>query len=82
MARLIDEEMGAAALSHIFEHVVQDTDAIAFYCSGLDLGLAVVRELVHTHDHQIEAHSAGSGRKSDIKVTLPLVETKALPGGV
>ena len=67
------------ALRHIFEPFVQDAEAIAFDGSGLGLGLTVVRELVTAHGGQVDAHSAGPGRGSEFRVTLPLVGTQASP---
>ena len=74
--------IAADALAHIFDPFVQDADATAFDGSGLGLGLTVVRELVHAHGGEVEACSAGPGCGSQFKVTLPLVETKALPGSI
>jgi len=71
----------ANALSHIFEPFVQDSAATVFDGSGLGLGLTVVRELVKAHGGEVEAFSAGPGCGSEFRVTLPLVETKALPDG-
>lgn len=74
--------IGAHALAHIFDPFVQDADATAFDGSGLGLGLTVVRELVQAHGGQVEAYSAGPGCGSQFRITLPLVETKALPGSI
>ncbi|MBX9794519.1 MAG: diguanylate cyclase [Burkholderiaceae bacterium] len=74
--------IGTHALAHIFDPFVQDADATAFDGSGLGLGLTVVRELVQAHGGQVEAYSAGPGCGSQFRVTLPLVETKALPGSI
>ncbi|MFM9916500.1 MAG: ATP-binding protein, partial [Rhizobacter sp.] len=74
--------IGADTLSHIFDPFVQEPEATAFDGSGLGLGLTVVRELVDAHGGQVEAHSAGPGCGSEFRVTLPLVETKALPGSI
>ncbi len=65
--------IGTRALRHIFEPFVQDAAAIAFDGSGLGLGLTVVRELVTAHGGQVEAHSAGPGRGSEFRITLPLM---------
>jgi diguanylate cyclase (GGDEF)-like protein len=74
--------IGADTLIHIFDPFVQDPEATAFDGSGLGLGLTVVRELVNAHGGQVEAHSAGPGCGSEFRVTLPLVETTALPDSI
>ena len=74
--------IGAETLRRIFDPFVQDAEATAFDGSGLGLGLTVVRELVHAHGGDVKASSAGPGCGSEFTVTLPLVETQALPGRI
>ena len=60
------------ALERIFGVFEQGgpTDTGGIY-SGLGLGLAVVRELVHLHGGSIHAMSDGPGRGSEFLVRLP-----------
>jgi CheY-like chemotaxis protein/PAS domain-containing protein len=50
--------------------------------SGLGIGLAMVRSLVHLHDGAVEAHSAGPGQGSEFLVRLPLRRDDAAAGQV
>ena len=45
---------------------------MAFDSRGLGIGLAVVQELVHAHDGEVVARSAGKDQGSQFRVTLPL----------
>src|SRR5581483_1795781 len=58
-------------LPHIFEPFKQGTDAAGERYSGLGLGLAIVRQLVHAHGGEVAAASPGSGRGATFTVTLP-----------
>jgi diguanylate cyclase len=61
------------ALSQVFEPFVQERHATEFNGSGLGIGLALVRELVHGHGGDVTAASAGPGRGSRFTVTLPML---------
>ncbi|MBL0391094.1 HAMP domain-containing histidine kinase [Ramlibacter monticola] len=60
------------ALPHLFKIFVQDAHAVAFDRAGFGIGLAVVQELVLEHGGAVVATSAGKGRGSQFRVTLPL----------
>lgn len=65
--------VSAKALPFIFDPYVQDEHAIGFNCSGLGIGLTVVRELVEAHGGKVTAISEGKGCGSEFVVTLPLL---------
>lgn len=55
----------------IFEPFVQAKPGATLQ-AGLGLGLAVVRELIHLHDGEVEARSAGEKMGSELVLRLPL----------
>jgi diguanylate cyclase len=61
------------ALLEVFEPFVQEQHATDFNGSGLGIGLALVRELVHGHGGRVTAASAGAGHGSRFTVTLPVL---------
>jgi diguanylate cyclase len=61
------------ALLEVFEPFVQERHATDFNGSGLGIGLALVRELVHGHGGRVTAASAGAGHGSRFAVTLPVL---------
>jgi PAS domain S-box-containing protein len=64
--------IGPDFLPFVFDRFRQaDTDK-GRPSSGLGLGLALVRELVHAHGGTVAAHSPGEGRGSTFTVTLPV----------
>jgi signal transduction histidine kinase len=63
--------IGERMLPDVFHSFVQDSRATEFNGAGLGLGLAVVRELVESHDGTVVASSAGEGLGSEFVVTLP-----------
>jgi signal transduction histidine kinase/ActR/RegA family two-component response regulator len=46
---------------------------------GLGIGLALVRNLVQLHGGRVTAHSEGLGKGSTFTVSLPLMQTGAMP---
>jgi PAS domain S-box-containing protein len=46
---------------------------------GMGIGLSLARALVGLHGGRVEAYSAGLGRGSELRVYLPLVETRRTP---
>ncbi|HSV46021.1 MAG TPA: diguanylate cyclase [Ramlibacter sp.] len=62
-----------AALTHVFDPFVQEQHAASFDSTGLGIGLSLVRELVHGHNGQVKAASAGPGHGSCFTVTLELL---------
>jgi signal transduction histidine kinase len=75
MARLMVTDTGVGIsqeqLETIFEPFRQGASSNGTR-TGLGLGLAIVRQLVHRHGGQVRAVSAGVGRGSTFVVTLPL----------
>jgi CheY-like chemotaxis protein len=71
-------------LPHAFERFAQAT-AITGERRGLGLGLAICKHLVELHNGSISAESEGLGRRTTLKVKLPLIASKSplsfeLPG--
>ncbi len=60
--------------SRIFEPFFQATPGLTLK-SGLGLGLSVVRQLVHLHQGDVAAFSAGDNGGSEFVVRLPLLPT-------
>lgn len=66
------EGIAPAFLPHLFERFRQADASTTRRHSGLGLGLAIVKQLVELHGGSIEAKSAGEGRGSIFRVSLPL----------
>ncbi len=68
-----DNGVGIAGdlLPHVFDLFVQSRQAAIHDRSGLGIGLAVVRDLVHAHGGTVVARSAGKSHGSTFVVTLP-----------
>jgi signal transduction histidine kinase len=64
-------------LPRIFEWFGQGDTASTRRYAGLGLGLGIVKQLVHLHDGEVHAESAGEGRGSTFRVTLPLIDMPA-----
>ncbi len=60
-------------LETMFEPFTQGTQTLARSEGGLGLGLALVRGLVALHEGDVTAASGGSGRGTEVIVTIPLV---------
>ena len=61
-------------LPHLFEPFWQGPGPAGRLQSGLGIGLALVKQLVHLHDGQVSAQSQGAGHGSTFVVSLPRVE--------
>jgi PAS domain S-box-containing protein len=59
-------------LPHVFEAFAQADRSLDRPAGGLGLGLTTARGLVELHGGQIEASSAGAGKGSEFRVSLPL----------
>jgi signal transduction histidine kinase len=72
--RILDNGKGIApeALPHVFDLFMQ---AARDHRAGLGIGLKVVRALVELHGGTVTAQSAGLGKGSEFRVTLPVVAT-------
>jgi signal transduction histidine kinase len=73
--RVVDEGVGIEAthLTRIFEPFVQGETTLARSEGGLGVGLTIARRMVELHDGDITASSAGLGRGTEVRVTLPMV---------
>ena len=70
-------------LPSVFDHFVQERQALDRSQGGLGLGLAIVRALVEIHGGSVEAESDGPGHGSEFTIRLPLSEKKVeLPSRV
>jgi len=58
-------------LPRIFDLFIQGPRSIERTQGGLGIGLTLVKEIVSLHDGHVEARSEGSGRGTEIQVTLP-----------
>lgn len=59
-------------LPHIFERFSQADGSASRRHGGLGLGLSIVKTLVEMHGGKVSAHSAGRGKGSTFKLSLPL----------
>jgi two-component system, chemotaxis family, CheB/CheR fusion protein len=64
-------------LGRLFEPFSQAPPGIDRRRGGLGLGLALVRRLLELHGGTVEASSGGSGRGTEIRLRLPVVEAPA-----
>jgi CheY-like chemotaxis protein/nitrogen-specific signal transduction histidine kinase len=71
--RVRDNGIGIPAdlLPKVFDLFTQGDRSLDRAQGGLGIGLALVRKLVEMHGGSVKAHSAGSGRGSDLIVRLP-----------
>lgn len=60
-------------LPFVFDSFRQADGSITRQFGGLGLGLAIVRHLVHLHDGEVKAESAGENQGATFTVTLPLI---------
>jgi two-component system CheB/CheR fusion protein len=67
-------------LPHLFERFVQADSTLTRTHGGLGLGLTIVRHLVELHGGEVFAESAGEGKGSSFRVTLPLGTAGPKPG--
>lgn len=65
----IDTDM----ITRVFDLFTQAEQALDRSQGGLGVGLTLVRHLVHMHDGEVRASSAGLGLGSEFAVTLPLM---------
>jgi signal transduction histidine kinase len=69
----------ADALPHVFDLFTLDTN-VPLDESGLGIGLAVVRELVHAHGGSVAARSDGLDRGTEFVIRLPAPASASSPG--
>ena len=68
--------MDPAHIERMFEMFAQE-EPVADRSHGLGIGLALVKSIVEMHGGGIEAFSAGPGKGSEFRVTLPAVRGRA-----
>jgi signal transduction histidine kinase/CheY-like chemotaxis protein len=86
VVRIRDNGLGMSPdlLAKVFDLFVQGAQGVERRAGGLGIGLTLVRSLVTLHGGEVEAHSEGIGRGSEMVVRLPALkerEAKALPAG-
>ena len=81
--RVRDNGIGISeeALPNIFGMFVRDAHAAEADSGGLGIGLAVVEQIVKSHEGTVVARSAGIGRGSEFIVTLPAQPSAPAPAG-
>ncbi|ABS25801.1 histidine kinase [Anaeromyxobacter sp. Fw109-5] len=74
VVRVRDDGAGIAPamLGRVFEPFTQADDTLHRSRGGLGLGLALVKGLVELHGGEVEVHSEGAGRGTELSVQLPL----------
>jgi signal transduction histidine kinase/ActR/RegA family two-component response regulator len=74
--RVRDNGVGldSADLDSIFEMFVQLDSSKTQAGAGLGLGLALARSLITLHGGELSAHSAGPGKGSEFRISLPLTD--------
>jgi len=66
------EGLEAAVLPFVFDRFRQGDSGPARVHMGLGLGLAIVRHIVELHGGRVSASSAGPGRGSTFRISLPI----------
>ncbi|MFL6715120.1 MAG: CheR family methyltransferase [Burkholderiaceae bacterium] len=69
--------IGPEFLPHIFDMFRQGDTGTTRQYGGMGIGLALVKQLVHSHDGHVEAHSDGVGHGAQFRVFLPLVAERS-----
>jgi signal transduction histidine kinase len=75
LAEIVFTDNGCGMSDEVLEHLFEPFFTRKRGGQGTGLGLSIVYRIVADHGGQIEAASAGPGRGSQFRVTLPLVET-------
>jgi len=66
-------------LEKVFELFVQGDDTLHRSCSGLGVGLTLVRSIAELHGGRVRAMSAGPRQGSEFTVWLPLINAPTVP---
>jgi two-component system CheB/CheR fusion protein len=73
--------MAPDELDHMFDLFTQASTSLERAKGGLGLGLPLVRSLVHMHEGEVRASSAGPGQGMEVVVTLPRLRRGRLLAG-
>jgi PAS domain S-box-containing protein len=65
-------------LGYVFELFAQINRSYERTDGGLGIGLSLAKRLLELHDGRIEAHSAGTNRGSEFRVSLPVMRAQAI----
>jgi two-component system, chemotaxis family, CheB/CheR fusion protein len=74
-----DTGKGIAAefLPHVFDMFRQENNSTTRQHGGMGIGLALVKELVHSHGGRVEVSSPGEGHGAQFRVYLPIAVSTA-----
>jgi two-component system CheB/CheR fusion protein len=64
-------------LPHVFDMFRQGNSGTARQYGGMGIGLALVKELVHSHGGRVEADSRGEGLGTSFRVYIPLANPRS-----
>jgi len=80
LIEVTDSGVGIAAefLPFIFDRFRQGDSRVTRRHGGLGLGLAIARHIIEAHGGTIEAHSAGLGEGTTIRIQLPVADVSAI----
>jgi len=67
-----------ALLPHVFDMFRQGDNSITRQFGGMGIGLALVKELVHSHGGRVEAESDGEGCGARFRVYFPVASTSSV----
>jgi two-component system CheB/CheR fusion protein len=68
--------IGPEFLPHIFDMFRQGDTGTTRQYGGMGIGLALVKQLVHSHGGRVETHSAGVGQGAQFQVFLPFTAAR------
>lgn len=66
-------------LPHVFDMFRQGDNSTTRQYGGMGIGLALVKELVHSHGGRVEAESRGEGQGARFRVHFPVAHQQASP---
>jgi two-component system CheB/CheR fusion protein len=69
--------IAAELLPHVFDMFRQGNNGTARQYGGMGIGLALVKELIHSHGGRVEAESRGEGLGARFRVYFPVANTQS-----